>query len=405
MITKEALKQVRLLYRLNSRVKSYFTKIALRFLSWRYRRAASRIGFVYDRDEAIRHFRKRHKYYRPNFTAAAAGDLRVFWIGTNKAQDDSGFLQALGRLARVTAFRNANGGYGVWSGEGSSTLWDIRASNDKELLSQLSELHEREGVDLLLGQMWAGRISKETLIRVQMMGIPVVNIAMDDRLPTHWRRYKGVLMGSIGLFPGIDLVLTTAPETCSWYGTAGCPAIYWPLASDPELFSPGIEGARDIDVLFIGNRYGVRGEIVENLGRLGINVSCYGDGWLNGYVNADESAALYRRARIVLGVGTVGHCHDVYTLKLRDFDAVMSSALYLTSRNPDLCALFDEGREIECYKDSAEAARKIHYYLEQSSERIRIGAAGRAKALSLHSWEFRLTSTFREIGLLNDKNE
>ena len=112
-------------------------------------------------------------------------------------------------------------------------------------------------------------------------------------------------------------------------------------------------------------------------------------------------ASLSRRAKIILGVGTVGHCSDIYTLKLRDFDALMSGALYVTHRNPDLYRLFREGEEIEYYESPEEAYEKIQYFLEHPEERVRIGLKGQKVAISKHTWDVRINGTLRQLGFLN----
>jgi len=401
---KERAKKWPLLYWINANLKSYELKRDLARLAREYESKAAASGFSYDADKAVEEFKRRHRSYCHNYTTAPLGTLRVFWVGTNQSQDETGFLQALHRLAKVTVFQNIEGKYGIWGGsataEGVPTFADIRQANDDTLLKKIGQANAAGGIDVLLGQMLANLISKEALAKVQAMGIPVINIAMDDRLPVHWSTQEGVRVGSIGLGSNIDMVLTTSPETCLWYGVEGCPALFWPLASDPELFGHAEGVVRDIDVLFIGNRYGIRGEIVTYLERKGIKVDCYGGGWPNGYVNAAQNTALSKRARIILGVGTVGHCPDVYTLKLRDFDALMTGALYLTHRNPDLCRLYQEGEEIECYEKPKEAVAKIRYYLDHAEERERIGLAGQQKAVARDTWDKRLGSTFRQLGLL-----
>jgi len=226
--------------------------------------------------------------------------------------------------------------------------------------------------------------------RVRSNGIPVINISMDDRLPDNWGTQDGTRLGAVGLASVTDLVLTTSSETCAWYGVEDCPAIFWPLASDPGVFTPSHNNVRDIDVLFIGNKYGIRERIIQDLKRRQIHVDCYGAGWPNGPSTAEQSAALFKRAKIILGVGTVGYCDDVFTLKLRDFDAPMSGALYLTHRAPDLALLYQEGTEIECYATSAEAASKIQFYLAHPKELSAVAAAGHAKAIARDSWFSRL---------------
>lgn len=398
---KEILKRSSLIYWFNAKFKCYELKTDLARLTRKYESKANINDYDYDSKVAIEEFKSRHRRYRPDFAPVALGSLRVFWIGVCQSQDESGFLQALNRLANVKIFYNSYGGYGLWQGDGKASFAEVRKANDDAIYKQVCEAHAERGIDVLLGQMWAQMLSKEMLAKIQDLGIPVINIAMDDRLPIHWTSREGIRLGSIGLSPSIDMALTTSLETCLWYCVEGCPALFWPLASDPVIFAPAEGAVRDIDVLFIGNRYGIRGKIVAYLERNGIVVTCYGSGWPNGYVDAKQNGTLSKRARIILGVGTVGHCSDVYTLKLRDFDALMTGALYLTHRNPDLCKLFKEGEEIECYDSKNEAVEKIRYYLSHPKEREQIGLLGQQTALNRHTWDYRLVETFGLLGLLS----
>jgi spore maturation protein CgeB len=117
-------------------------------------------------------------------------------------------------------------------------------------------------------------------------------------------------------------------------------------------------------------------------------------------VNVEQMASLSKRAQIILGVGLVGYALDVYTLKLRDFDAIMSGALYLTHRNPDLCQLFCEGEEIEYYDTPKEALKKIRFYLDHPEDLVKVAKNGQQKSLSRHTWDKRLFTTFEMLGVL-----
>lgn len=404
MSWKEFAKKSSLIYGINARLKCFQLKRGLAELARDYQRMAEKAGYQYDAGEAVEQFKRRHRAICPGFIARTPGKLRVFWLGTTQSQDESGFLQALRRIADVVVFHNVTGKYGIWTGDRPdgkfASFEDTRHENDEALIRQLRQAHEERRIDVLIGQMWANYTSADVLAEVRNLGVPVVNIAMDDRLPNHWSWRGGVRLGSVGLWPNIDIVLTTCSDTCLWYGVEGCPALFWPLASDAMLFGPTPDLKRDIDVLFIGNRYGVRGRIVDYLLVRGINVDCYGGGWPNGYVNAETMISLSKRARIILGIGAVGHCSDVYTLKLRDFDALMTGALYVTHRNHDLVQLFREGDEIEYYELPREAFKKIRYYLDHPDEREAIGLCGMKKAIARDTWDARLSSTFIRLGLL-----
>lgn len=405
-LTKDHLRRWPPVAAANRLVKARRLKTGLASLQRVYAMRAQKAGFHYSEVAAMAQARDAIMarvgdacYPKP------PGDLRVFWVGANRDQDESGFLQALRGIATVVEFRNWQGGYGQWykDDHGRVRVYDpaIVARNDACLLSQMDQALREGPVDLLMGQMWANYISTAALAEVRARGVPVLNVSMDDRLPDNWSCQQGTRLGAVGLASVTDLVLTTASETCTWFGVEGCPAVFWPLASDPGVFAPdAADGPRDIDVLFIGNKYGIRESIVLGLNKRGIKVECYGAGWPNGPSTAEASAQLFKRARIILGVGTVGYCDDVFTLKLRDFDAPMSGALYLTHRSKDLMQLYEEGREIECYSDIDECARKIRYYLEKPDELDAVASAGHAKAMMRDTWSFRLTETFQQLNLL-----
>lgn len=386
----------------NRIVKARRLRAGLRRLGVHYAALADKNKILYVEDLAWDEGRKRLALVRSNAAPRQRAKLRVFWVGANRDQDETGFLQALRRIATVIEFHNWTGTYGQWLRDsyGRLCLFDptIIALNDKCLVSQVEASLNEGPIDLLMGQMWANYISKEAIAQVRGHGIPIVNISMDDRLPDNWSSLRGTRLGAVGLASVSDLVLTTSSETCAWYAAEGCPAVFWPLASDPEVFRPCMSLKRDIQVLFIGNNYGIRGNIVRTLNKFGVHVDCYGAGWPNGPVTAEQSASLFRRARIILGVGTVGYCDDVFTLKLRDFDAPMSGALYLTHRSVDLERLYQEGIEIECYATPDEAASKIHYYLAHPDKLTSIAAAGHARALARDTWNHRLQTTLLRIG-------
>jgi hypothetical protein len=405
---KSIAKKNKFLNLINSQLKSYKLKKDLKKLSNKYNRYSTRNSFYYNHESAIKEFKHWHKINVPTFIPESSKSLRVFWVGSSKDQDESGFLQALQRISNVTIFYNFKEEYGTWGGDSDGfdeeTFHDVRRANDSSLLSQIKIAKKNGDIDLLIGQMWAHRVSKEALILVQSMGIPVINISMDDRLPLNWSSNHNIRLGAVGLAQGTNLVLTTSPETCLWFGLEGCPAIFWSLASSKDVFTPKNNMTRDIDVLFIGNKYGIRGKIIDYLKKNKIKVQCYGSGWSNGHISAPEMAALSKRSKIILGVGAIGHSSDVYTLKLRDFDAPMSGALYITQRNPDLLNFFSEGNEIECYSTFKEALNKINYYLENSFEREKIANKGLEKCLSSYTWEGHLKKTFRKLGLITQKN-
>lgn len=322
--------------------------------------------------------------------------LSIVWVGTNWEQDNSGFLQALNRFGDVFNFQNSQGVYGLEYGVDAYDQ-DIAERNGQCLLKQIADVETTYGrVDLLIGQMLQNYVPVKYLQVVQGRGIATVNIAMDDRLPELWEEVGDQLQGAVGLVAGVDLTLTTSPECCERYAYHGGHALFWPLASDPDLFKPAVE--KDIGISFVGNNYGARGAIIRTFQSAGIPIQAYGRGWPNGSVTASEAAGIFGRSVMILGVGTVGYCEDMVTLKLRDFDATMAGALYITHHNPDLLMLFRDEIEIVTYKTIEEAVRKVRYYLANRKLAHDIGQNAAVKSRSLHTWDFRIASALSVLG-------
>jgi spore maturation protein CgeB len=324
-----------------------------------------------------------------------SGKLRIFLFGGNEAQDKTGFYQALNNLGELIVFKNQKGEYGPeHDAEPFKRIYIER--NDAAFLKQLEAAHKEAPIDILIGQMWAHRMSASVLCKAQSLGIITLNIAMDDRLPWHWGYESGIRLGAIGLKDGIDLTLTTSPECCAWYWCENAPAVYFPLGSDPALFRPS---KKSIDVCFVGSKYGIREQIVNTLIASGIHVEAFGPGWPNGPIDSDQVAEVFNKSRIILGIGTVGYNNDLFTLKLRDFDAPMAGALYITHRTPELQQLFKEDEEIAFYEDERQAAEKIKKFLASPTLLEQMGSKARVKACQLYSWEKRLAAAFAYIGI------
>ncbi|MBI5677196.1 MAG: glycosyltransferase [Planctomycetes bacterium] len=271
--------------------------------------------------------------------------------------------------------------------------------NGNRLMELINNILTHNQIHIVIGQMWGWTIDYNILQKIRILGIPVVNISMDDRHAFRLEKNSGKWLGTSGLIGVIDLACTAAKECCLWYQVEGCPAIYLPEASDSELYKPFAVN-KEYDVCFVGANYGIRSKIVKAIGKKGIRVTCYGKGWPHGRLDAKELPVVFAKSRIVLGVGTIGHCTDFFSLKMRDFDGPMSGSFYLTHDNPDLYELYDIGREIATYRTPEECANKVSYYLSRHSERESIAMAGRARAMKNHTWEKRFDKLFRTIGII-----
>jgi spore maturation protein CgeB len=224
---------------------------------------------------------------------------------------------------------------------------------------------------------------------------------MDDRHQYWGTKIANEWDGTYSLIPHIDLTLTAAPEAVSWYRKEGGAAIFFPEASDPEIFRPMPHLPKIHDISFVGGRYGIRERIVGALREAGIRVSAYGNGWEDGRISTEDIPALFAQSKIILGVGTIGHSDNFCALKLRDFDASMSGSCYMTTANPDLDGLFDISREIVTYRDATDCVLKTKFLLSNEVEREKIARSGRLRAFHHHTWDHRFRFLFDSLSLLS----
>lgn len=323
----------------------------------------------------------------------------IFFLGTDEMQDRAGTIQALKKMGNLLCFMQADGSYGQ---NYPGPLEKRAEANSSRLWEMVQRLHAQgKSPDVIIAQTWGSLIDGAVLSKIRdNFDTIIVNIAMDDRHQYWGTKINGGWSGTHRLIPHIDLALTAAPECVAWYLKEGCPALFFPEASDPDIFHPMPELPKIHDVCFVGGCYGIRKKIVKTIAASGVKVAAYGNGWPNGRIAIEDVPELFAQSRIILGVGTIGHCTDFYSLKMRDFDAPMSGSLYLTHHNPDLENLFVIKKEIETYCTPKECAEKVVYYLNHPDEVEAIGRAGCLRAEKEHTWEKRFDGLFEKLGII-----
>lgn len=397
MTFKSRLKQNKFFYDLNARIKEFEHIYEWKILEKKYLKRIKYSDKNYNEDDVLDEVRSKIEK-----KICSNKKYHVFWVGTDENQDKSGFCQGLEKLFNVSYFYNSNGEYGIntinKNGIKVSYSTEVANSNGTELVRLFNEINSVDKIDFVFGQMLSNYLSKEYLKIIYEMNIPIFNISMDDKLPINWKIKQKRQMGAIGLADYVDLTLTTSPEVCEWYMSQDKNSVFMPLGSSSNLYVNNQENNRPIDVLFIGNNYGVRGELISYLEKNGIAISAWGNGFSNGYADFNKSIVLMKNSKIIIGFSTLGYCKNKFTLKLRDFDATMSGALYLTQRNKVLSDLFIENEEILFYEDLHDCLAKIKFYLSHDAERQKIALKGNSKCRSNFDWEIILRNFFNRVG-------
>ncbi len=270
-----------------------------------------------------------------------------------------------------------------------------------DLLEYARSVHAKRSIDLALLYGSYLEFEPKTLNAIRDLGIPVALLWLDD-VHTFNPKRRPYPNGQTPLIGSVDLHLTNSRRAVGWYLAKGAAATWFPEAVDPLVFRPG-DGAREVDVAFVGSAYGPRRRTIEQLQRTGADVHCFGTSWPKGPVG--EIAGVYAGAKVVLGFGFTGASSTQVCLKGRDFEAPACGAAYLTTYNSELESLFDLDSEIKCYPSLGEIPGMVSEMLSDPSGLRAMGDRARQRILKQHTWTRRVRDLTDWLGLVPDSRQ
>ncbi|MDR4509101.1 MAG: glycosyltransferase [Candidatus Brocadiaceae bacterium] len=321
---------------------------------------------------------------------------RIFAAFRNFNWEDCNLQPALEELGDVIRF-NWHPPYNQYD-----RLWHFgdKQNMNTQLFQRVKEVHEQEPIDVFFGYL-SGRLVSPGIIRaITMMGIPTLNIALDDKTKFYGNLESTGFAGPVDIANAFSLCWTSTKDAVEKYEQAGATVIYMPPGANEKTFRPK-DVIKDIDVCFVGQNNGIRPKIMQYLRGNGINIQVFGKGWESGEIPLEKLVELVSRSKITLGIGAVSGYSDVVQIKGRDFEVPMCGGFYLTQYNAELEEFFDIGREIVCYKTFDEMLDKIHHYLSHPEEALEIRQAALKRSLAEHTWVKRFQDAFHKMGVLS----
>jgi hypothetical protein len=330
------------------------------------------------------------------------GDVHTFAFVPSSWQHQNQISHGLAKVGAVTRFDYVARGFAL-SGLRSRVAGarERRRALQEQMLAELRRAHRERPVDWFFSYAVGWDMDSATLrVIEQELGIPRVNLSLDDK--NWWFEIeRGDKEGGlVNLAPHYDLCWTSAREVIGWYWAEGGQALFLPEGVNTDWFC-GLALDRDIDVGFIGSNFGYRPEILETLRRAGIGVRVHGSGWPGGALDDEEMRRFFSRCRINLGLGDMHYSRWLTNLKGRDFEVPSTGrGLYLTTYNSDLAACFHVGKEIQCYRGVDELIELVRRHLSNPEELAAMAALGRARCEAQHQWRHRFETILRALGIL-----
>jgi hypothetical protein len=290
-------------------------------------------------------------------------------------------------------------------------------------------------VDLFLSYLYPEQIDTSAINEIKRMGIPCVNFYCDNV-----RQFRKAPKE----FSVFDLNWVPEYKAIKLYQKAGYPYISLPMPMWIEPAKRKVYNETNNQVTFIGSKDIQRIHFFENVIKQcpSINLCIYGNGWKDvpqstvriesgfnkiGYqfsfikqhgvipylrkikqrgLNTDISEALrfkinditdfesYNKltaeSMVTIGINRYPSYHyplfkpDTYS-RLRDIEAPMLGACYLTEYTEGLERLYDIGKEIETYTSPEDFIEKVDMLTTNTDLRQRLKARGQKRALDTHS--------------------
>lgn len=303
----------------------------------------------------------------------------------------------------------------------------------------------------------------ETARSITKMGIPTVNLNMDDL--SHPYRVKKVT-------PGFDLVWTTEPRALDIIRKYGPKMVmHMPFAANPNVFHPVKSDGFERAIGFIGACYGARARAIALLAQADIPVRVYGkspmdvygantkslpalralfsarDGWqraakslsfpagracVHGAIvrtvqnmvsdlpekHPTEGNVEYRlgpsfsewsnvMGGMALSLGSL-ELASTFVLKsplqfirFREFEAAMAGAAHLAGPSEELKDYFVPDKEMIFYDSLDDMVDKARFWLhpDRDAARQALGQAARDRALAEHTWSHRFQKLFDALNI------
>jgi len=274
-----------------------------------------------------------------------------------------------------------------------------KAERNAEMVKFVDKTVKENKIDVIVCYLAGHSTTEKVLKQIRSYGIPMVNESLDDERKFRNKIGKdGTRKGLKNVCKYFDLSLTTSKSAIVKYLVEGGKPMYKDYAGNEKVYKKlGLE--KEYQVAFVGADYGIRRTYVEYLRSNGIQVYTKGNGWEDGFAEADEMIEIFNKAKIVLGFATVGKNDDIFILKGRDFEVPLTGSFYLTGHHDELSEYFDIGKDIETYRSKEELLKKVEYYLAHDEEREEIAKQGYEKCLDNYTAKKSYEKVFGYLGL------
>jgi spore maturation protein CgeB len=318
-------------------------------------------------------------------------------------------------------------------------------------LDSVKREHKISKVDLVLCYFMNDDIEIHCINEIKKMNILTANFSCNNI-------HQFYVVDKIS--PAFHYNLHSEENAAEKFINIGAKPIWFQMAANPKYYHPMRVKRKDY-ICFIGASYSTRPYYIYQLLQNGFNIQAYGPGWLtnkkynrirkmkshilhkvidfHNFLLSDsdkkyellhksldleikkiliqkysdhlhyplkdkEMICKYNECQIALGFLEVYDHHDLTKeilthIHLREFEAPMCGALYMTSYNNELAKFYKFDKEIIGYHNLIEMKEKLKFYEKNINCAHKIRLAGFKRAISCHTYQKRFKDLFSSIDL------
>ena len=320
-------------------------------------------------------------------------------------------------------------------------------------VAQIKDRHKKKGIDLFLSYLYPQQISTSAIKEIQALGIPCVNFFCDNV-----REFTKVPQE----FYGFDLNWVPEYKALKMYERAKLNYIHAPMPVWVDLKHRNYQNREQYNTTFIGSKDKQRSALLAEVVNLGVDLEIRGTGWqkkqdniscsnqhksnskdLNKTIinqidffrnqglcawlrktqskwhkpiedavfyphirpkpNFEEYIKIIQQSIITIGINRYPSFRysftnpDTYS-RMRDIEAPMMGACYLTEWTEGLEQMYELGKEIETYRTPEEMKEKISQLKAEPQKRSRMRHLAQKKALEKLSFSQTLKTISENLG-------
>lgn len=279
---------------------------------------------------------------------------------------------------------------------------DLAIAVEHSLDDRLVEAVERVRPDLVLFHPFRDDVAPDVLLKLRELTTTAAFFADDQwRFDDFSSRYA----------TAYDYVITTDPTVVPRYRALGGRPILTQYAGVVHVGAAGpVESDAELvyDVSFVGGAHPWRKWLVDWLGRRGIDVVCFGEGWPNGRIGYEEMDEVFRTSRINLNISNSRQLDTRYLLadyanfaasregpktseqiKARHFEIPIAGGCQLSYYVPGIEDFLTIGQELMIYATPEDCIDQVQRLLTDPDRRLAIARQSWTRCVSEHTYEQR----------------